>query len=233
MTLRSILSAVHHWKIVRNITYRLWEKKYKLKIGRNEYINYTCTFEGRNYVCDNCTLIHSELGFLSYVGDGVTLSHTKVGRYSAIGPYVRTVSGIHPTQTKVAMHPVFYTDRKYAGIGFAEKQTFEEFAYTDPQKRWFVEIGNDVWIGARATILNGCKIGDGAVVAAGAVVTKDVPPYTIVGGVPAKVIRTRFTEEEIDFLLQFKWWDRDREWLKTHVEDFEDIALFMEKWKGR
>lgn len=70
-------------------------------------------------------------------------------------------------------------------------------------------IGNDVWIGVGATLIDGIKIGDGAIVAAGAVVTKDVPPYAIVGGVPAKIIRYRFDEKTIADLLELKWWDYD------------------------
>lgn len=68
-------------------------------------------------------------------------------------------------------------------------------------------IGNDVWIGQNAIVLNGVKIGDGAIVAAGAVVTKDVDPYSIVGGVPAKIIKKRFSEHVTIKLLELKWWD--------------------------
>ena len=70
-----------------------------------------------------------------------------------------------------------------------------------------IVVGNDVWIGYEAVILAGVTIGDGAIIATRAVVTKDVPPYTIVGGVPAKPIRKRFSDEEIDQLLELKWWD--------------------------
>ena len=70
-----------------------------------------------------------------------------------------------------------------------------------------IVIGNDVWIGYEAVVLAGVTIGDGAIVAARAVVTKDVPPYTIVGGVPARPIRRRFSDSEIDQLLELKWWD--------------------------
>lgn len=72
-------------------------------------------------------------------------------------------------------------------------------------------IGNDVWIGYEAVILAGVTIGDGAIIGARAVVTKDVPPYTIVGGVPAAPIRTRFSEETVSALLKLKWWDWSKE----------------------
>ena len=77
----------------------------------------------------------------------------------------------------------------------------------DPSPR--TVIGNDVWIGVGSTLIDGVKIGDGAIIAAGAVVTKDVPPYAIVGGVPAKIIRYRFDEETIRELLNLKWWEYD------------------------
>lgn len=72
-----------------------------------------------------------------------------------------------------------------------------------------IVIGNDVWIGYEAVILSGVTIGDGAIIGARAVVTKDVPPYTIVGGIPAKPIRKRFSDEDIEFLCKIKWWDWD------------------------
>jgi acetyltransferase-like isoleucine patch superfamily enzyme len=90
-------------------------------------------------------------------------------------------------------------------------------------------IGNDVWIGATSKIMSGVKIGDGAVIAAGSVVTKDVEPYSIVGGNPAKHIKYRFTKEQINKLLQIKWW----EWSETKIKDNanslwnNDINLFI------
>lgn len=80
-----------------------------------------------------------------------------------------------------------------------------------------IVIGNDVWIGFEAVILSGVKIGDGAIIGARAVVTKDVEPYTIVGGVPARPIRKRFDEETIKKLLLFKWWNKDRAFIKQNI----------------
>ena len=80
-----------------------------------------------------------------------------------------------------------------------------------------IVVGNDVWIGYEAVILAGVTIGDGAIIGARAVVTKDVPPYTIVGGVPAKPIRKRFNEETIDTLLKLKWWDWSKERISKNI----------------
>lgn len=79
-------------------------------------------------------------------------------------------------------------------------------------------IGNDVWIGYEAVILSGVTIGDGAVIGARAVVTKDVPPYTIVGGVPAKTIRKRFPQETIDRLEKLQWWNWPKERIRDHIK---------------
>ena len=79
-------------------------------------------------------------------------------------------------------------------------------------------------------IMDGVSIGNGAVVAAGAVVTKDVPPYAIVGGVPAKIIKYRFTPDQIEFLQQFKWWNMPEDWIRENWQMFEDIEKFAEKF---
>lgn len=80
-----------------------------------------------------------------------------------------------------------------------------------------IVIGNDVWIGYEAVIMQGVTIGDGAIIGTRAVVTKDVPPYTIVGGIPAKPIRKRFSDEVITQLLEIKWWDWSDEKIKENI----------------
>ncbi len=78
-------------------------------------------------------------------------------------------------------------------------------------------------------ILDGAKIGDGAVVGAGSVVKGELPPYSINAGVPAKTIRYRFTEEEIQALLKLKWWEKDESWIRSHIEDFNDVSRLTGK----
>lgn len=88
-------------------------------------------------------------------------------------------------------------------------------------------VGNDVWIGARAMLLDGVRVGDGAIVGAGAVVTRDVPPYAIVVGSPAKVVRFRFDDARIARLLQLSWWLWSDELIRQRVEAFSNVETFL------
>ncbi len=90
-------------------------------------------------------------------------------------------------------------------------------------------IGNDVWLGRNVIVCNGAIIGDGVVAAAGAVITKDVPDYAIVGGVPAKIIKYRYSEEQIKKLKKIKWWDWSDEKIVDNFEDFHNIERFLDK----
>ncbi|MCL2798774.1 MAG: CatB-related O-acetyltransferase [Endomicrobia bacterium] len=93
-----------------------------------------------------------------------------------------------------------------------------------------IEIGNDVWIGANATILSGVKIGNGAIIAAGAVVVKDIPDFAIAGGVPAKVIKYRFSEDIIEKLNKIKWWDWSLKKILESVEYMPSPKAFVERY---
>jgi acetyltransferase-like isoleucine patch superfamily enzyme len=140
-----------------------------------------------------------------------------IGKYCSFAYGVKVIASGEHNYRAVANFP-FYAH--YLSRG-AEKDTFSKGE---------VWIGNDVWIGARAIILSGVKVGDGAVIAAGAVVTKDVPPYAIAGGVPASIIKYRFSKEVISALLEIRWWDWDDEIVLRNIEDFYlDVSEFIEK----
>ncbi|WP_084759090.1 CatB-related O-acetyltransferase [Subdoligranulum variabile] len=125
--------------------------------------------------------------------------------------------------------PGFFSIKTEGICSYTQEQRFEEYRYVDDDKRYFCEIGNDVWIGSDVIILQGVKIGNGAIVASGAVVTKDVPDFAIVGGVPAKIIRYRFTKDEINFLNQLQWWNRQEKWIQNHALYFSDIKLLKDR----
>ena len=96
-----------------------------------------------------------------------------------------------------------------------------------------VKIGNDVWLGQNVILTDGIKIGDGAIVGAGAVVTHDVPDYAIVAGVPGRVIKYRYNEEQIQILKQIKWWEWSEERIVAAYADFADVSVFINKYANR
>lgn len=136
---------------------------------------------------------------------------TSVGRFCSIGQNVTAGVAGHTT-TAISHHQIFERKQAWAEPFWDYDSEWvyanaEKNIANEPYRRKKCVIGNDVWIGCNAVILNNVTIGDGAIVAAGAVVTKDVPPYAIVAGVPAKVVRYRFPEADIEKLLELKWWE--------------------------
>lgn len=183
-----------------------------------------CQFEsplGYNRVGQKSLLINCTIGKGTYFQNNCSYVKTKVGRYCSIASNSMIIVGEHPTTKYVALHPSFYSGRAIAGLSF-EHKSFEN-EYKQLPDGFYCSIGNDVWIGTGAMIYGGVTVNDGAIVAAGAIVTKDVPPYSIVAGVPAKVIKYRFNEKQISILKQFKWWDKDEQWIKEHLDLFDDV----------
>lgn len=192
--------------------------------GQNTTIDSKAKFEGMNRLSDGSVFLNSSMGYASYVSDHSFIKNTVIGRYTCIANEVMTVAGNHPLSF-ASVHPAFYSTTQK--LSYVKQNKFDDFHYLDSQQKISVVIGNDVWIGARATILEGITIGDGAIVAAGAIVTKDVPPYAIVGGVPARIIKYRFDEETIQKLLKLKWWEKDEAWIKSHADDFDDVEKLL------
>lgn len=101
-----------------------------------------------------------------------------------------------------------------------------------PMKEAYVKIGSDVWIGAHAIILPAVTVGDGAIVGAGAVVTHDVPPYAVVVGVPAKILRFRFDEDTVNKLLRIRWWDWPEHQIIENLDYFYDVEEFIKRFES-
>ena len=163
-------------------------------------------------------LTNCEVGRYTYFAGYSTLSLCRIGAFCSLGPHLEASFGRHPTHY-VSAYPSFYSAHS---AGRADFGVVTDFAEHLP-----ITIGNDVWIGAHCLLMDGVTIGDGALIAAGAVVTKNVAPYTLVGGVPARVIRQRFSDEEIEFLLRLKWWERDLAWIRAHAPLFQDVRQLM------
>lgn len=198
-----------------NMKRRFWGK---VRFNSSVRIALTSSFEGANTIGDNSSFSGS-MGYGTYMCNDCSIIGN-VGRFCSIAPEVKNSIGVHPVNAPyVSTSPMFFSLRKQSGETFAQKQMFDELR--DP-----IEIGHDCWIGQRAFIVGGVKIGTGAVVLAGAVVTKDVPPYAIVGGVPAKLVKYRYDQHTIDFLLKTEWWNLPIEWLRDNYVVFNDIEIF-------
>lgn len=190
-------------------------------------ISKNAVFEGHNQLGD-FVRFDGKLGFGTYIGARSRIA-AKIGRFTSIAPDTMTIGGVHPMYPPfVTMCPMFFSligrIGGQTGHCWTDRQRFSELRYAED--KFPVVIGNDVWIGMHAFICFGCTVGDGAVVLAGAIVTHDVPPYAIVGGVPARVLKYRFDEETREFLLRTKWWNMPVEWLKKHVDEMCDMEKF-------
>lgn len=203
------------------------KKKYDVIFGKGAGADLNTVFEGKNLINNYSSLSKSYMGLGSYIAGHTSLTRIKIGRFCSIGQNVKNSLGIHPTNF-ISTHPAFFSTKKQAGFTFAERDMFEEHKYVDKEKKYLVVIGNDVWIGNNVILMDGITIGDGAIIGTGAIVTKDVEPYSIVGGIPAKLIRKRFSQEEIDLLLKFKWWNKDFEWIEENAKQFITPTSFFE-----
>ena len=205
--------------------YRLSYLKKNVKIGEGVLLNRNNYFEGWKVIGINCEVTTSKIGMGTYIADKSVIRRAIIGRFCSIGSNVQTGLGTHPAKVFVSTHPAFFSVQKQAGFSFVGENTFKEHIFIDDENKYVVEIGNDVWIGSNVIILDGLKIGDGAIIAAGSVVTKDVLPYAIVTGVPAKFLRLRFSEQQIEKLLKIRWWDWDFNKIKANINIFQNIEL--------
>jgi len=165
------------------------------------------------------TIVDSTIGRYTYTCYDDEIVNCEIGQFCSISDEVVIGGAEHPTSW-VSTSPVFQ-NVKHSG----PKKKFSEFDFEGIKK---TVIGNDVWIGRRAIIKAGVTVGDGAVIGSGSVVTKDIPPYAIVGGVPAKVIKYRFDENTIAELLKTKWWDLPDEKIESVAYLINKPADFLE-----
>jgi acetyltransferase-like isoleucine patch superfamily enzyme len=209
------------WHAVKEGTRRCYlSRRYKGTVfERGTVADEKCQFEEGVVLKSNARVWRCRIGRYSYIGHDSEFQDCTIGRFCSVAPYVLCGLGQHPLRSYVAMSPTFYRNPAPC-LTLVERTRFlDEYAP--------IHIGSDVWIGTRAIVKDGVSVGHGAVVGAGAVVTGDVPPYAIVGGVPARVIRYRFPKDIVDRLLAISWWDRDLEWIRSHIDSFADVEKFV------
>lgn len=171
----------------------------------------------------NNNIQESTLDSYSYTSENCQIMNCMIKKFVNIASYVRLNPSQHP-MLWASQHHIQYRKEMF-GVGIDDESFF------DWRREKKVTIGNDVWLGHNVVVMGNVTIGDGAVIGSSSVVTKDIPPFAIAVGNPAKVIRYRFDEQTIQALQQIAWWDWDYEKIKLAIDDFKDIASFIKKYK--
>lgn len=197
------MSFIYYWaKVI---------KKLKGSAIKNSDIHGTSKIEAGSHI------VNSSFDKHSFCGYDCEIYNTKIGSFCSIANGV-VIGGSQHSMEWVSTSPVFRKGRD------SVKMKYSEFDYIDGKTTC---IGNDVWIGERSLIKQGITIGHGAIIGMGSVVTKDVAPYAIVGGCPAKLIRKRFDDVTIERLLEIKWWDYGDDELKEYAKYITSPAEFI------
>lgn len=203
-------------------TNSVYPKRYKSSVIESYIVDESILGDGiiiKKEVAISSTL--KQIGAYSYIGDRSEIMNCKsIGRFVSISHDVKIGLENHKL-FGISTSPVFYSKNR----GWVDKDSNDKVAPA--------VIENDVLISANAMVMSGVTIGTGAVVGAGAFVNKDVPPYAIVAGIPAKIIRYRFDETTIQRLLDSEWWKSDKSELTKYREYFNDVNLFLEKFNKK
>ncbi len=170
-----------------------------------------------------CTIAESVFDDYSYAAGDASIIYAEVGKFCSIASHARINPGNHPMD-RVTQHHMTYRRVEY---GFDSTDDVEFFKWRRDHR---CVIGHDVWLGHAVVVMPGVTIGTGAVVGSQAVVTKDVAPYQVVAGVPARPIRMRFSDDVIAKLLSIQWWNWDRCTLKERFNDLRDVPAFIAKY---
>jgi phosphonate metabolism protein (transferase hexapeptide repeat family) len=193
----------------------------KKELGQEPSIHRTASVRDSSFgiYCEvgaRTKVAESSFGDYSYVVNDSDIIYTTIGKFCSIAAHTRINPGNHPLH-RVALSHFTYRSSAY-------DMGPDDGAFFDWRRSFRCVMGNDVWIGHGAVLLPGVKLGNGAAVGAGAIVTKDVPPYAIVVGNPARIVRYRFEPEIIAALERIAWWDWTHDKLAIGLNDFRHLS---------
>tara|TARA_B100001175_G_C19370326_1_gene571427 strand:- start:269 stop:976 length:708 start_codon:yes stop_codon:yes gene_type:complete len=181
-----------------------------------------CELNNNIAIYDNAIVKNCNIGCHTYIQKNSRIFNADIGNFCSIASNVSIAPGLH-FRSGISTHPSFYLKNNPLTMTFSDEDTFETFKK--------VTIGHDVWIGENAIIMDGITVGTGAIIAASSVVTKNVEPYAIVAGVPAKVLKFRFKDDQISGLLESEWWDLSNKWLKDNHKLMRNPDKFIKQIK--
>ncbi len=210
------------------IKYKLKQIYFKNKYGAKIYspnVDINCNLS-KNVEINQRVYIGKDvrIGAYSYVNYNSIIESGRIGNFCSIGPNVVIGMDEHPYNF-VTTHPILYNEK----LKWYDKKNNNKYLHDNKilNKKPPI-IGNDVWIGANSVILKDVIIGDGAIIGAGSIVTKDVEPFAIVGGIPAKLLKYRFSEDIRKKLLEISWWNWSEQKIKENIDLFYNVDKFIE-----
>jgi acetyltransferase-like isoleucine patch superfamily enzyme len=199
---------------ISNIGARDLQNKFRFKganIDGGCCINESSIIAPNTHLLSNCIINNSQISSYTYIGKNCIVQNSNIGKFCSIANDVFIGLGKHPTNL-ISTSTLFYKTQNTLNLQLVEKDhEFKEYEN--------ISIGHDVWIGARAIILDGITIGNGSIIAANSVVTKNVPAYAIVAGVPAKILKYRFQQNKIDELQKLEWWNWSLAEIKLKIKE--------------
>jgi len=209
----------------KNVIVRASQLDGKVTIRNNSKI-VNSVFSGNISVGEHCKVLNAKLSgevhlgrYTSIAGEGTTISsqfnEIEIGNFCSIASNCTMLEFNHP----ISKLSTFYINKHVFN---------EDSPANDRESKGPIKIGNDVWIGANVVILSGVKIGNGAIIGSNSVLTKDIPEYAVVGGVPAKLIKYRFEDNIIEKLLALKWWDWPIEKIRENAFIFQKDKITLE-----
>lgn len=211
-------------KLLKQIRLARIRRRTQSQISIRCVFNKNTILEGKNKI-GNVNISDTLIGFGSYIIGG-NAGNGIIGRFTSIGSNFKVIDADHPLN-HVSTFPGFYKTKNTDIFIIGNNIPINERRLCKDGKSF--NIGSDVWIGDNVSVRGGVTISDGAVIGANSFVTKDVPPYAVVGGIPARIIKFRFNEQVINSLLDIKWWDWTIDKIVRESKYFDNIEEFIKR----